>query len=354
MINVLVVEDSIVALELIVRILSADPDILIVGTAGNGEMAIEAVRRLRPDVITMDIHMPKMDGIEATRRIMETVPTPIVILSGSSDQHEALTMFRAMAAGALTALARPVGIGHAGHAHAARELLQTVKLMSEVKVVRRWPQVRNVTAADVLPKRQPRVPETIKVIAIGASIGGPLVLRKILGMLPQELPVPVLIVQHMATGFIQSFAEWLAQASRLPVHVGAHGERVKPGHVYLAPSEFQMKIERGGIIALSDEMPESGLRPSVAFLFRSLAEVYDGDVIAGLLTGMGSDGAAELLLLKEKGAITFAQDMHSSVVHGMPGEAIRLDAVTYVLSPEKIATVLAGVVVGKSNHAGPE
>ena len=161
--------------------------------------------------------------------------------------------------------------------------------------------------------------------------------------------MPVLVVQHMATGFIHSFVEWLAQSSSLPVHVAMHGEHLVPGHVYVAPDEFQMKIAYGGIVALTKDAPENGLRPSVSYLFRSLAQVYGGDTVACLLTGMGRDGADELRVLKGKGAITFAQDKDSSVVHGMPGEAIRLDAATYILAPDRIAGVLASLVNNKAN-----
>ena len=344
MIKVLIAEDSPVVREFLIHILGSDPDIQVVGTANNGEEALDAVQRYRPDVITMDIHMPKMDGLEATRRIMETYPTPIVVVSGSTDPHENTTTFRAMEAGALAVLRRPNGIGHQDYDCTARELVQTVKLMAEVKVVRRWPQARRESALPVAAKPAAGEAAKVKVIAIGASTGGPPVLQTILAMLPRDLPVPVLIVQHMATGFISSFVEWLAQSAGLPVHVAMHGEYLVPGHVYVAPDEFQMKIEHGGRVVLTRDEPESSLRPSVSYLFRSLAEVYGGGVVAGLLTGMGRDGAVELRLLKEKGAVTFAQDKDSSVVHGMPGEAIRLDAATYVLAPDKIAAVLTDLV----------
>ena len=350
MINVLIAEDSPVVREFLVHILGSDPDIRIVGTANNGEEALDAVKHCRPDVITMDIHMPKMDGLEATRRIMETHPTPIVVVSGSTDPRENMTTFHAMEAGALAVLRRPNGIGHPDYEATTRELVQTVKLMAEVKVVRRWPQLRREPLLPAAAKPVAGKMEKIKVIAIGASTGGPPVLQTILAMLPRDLPVPVLIVQHMASGFIMAFVEWLAQSSGLPVHVAMHGEYLVPGHAYVAPDEFQMKVEHGGRIVLTKDAPESGLRPSVSYLFRSLAEVYGGGAVAGLLTGMGRDGAEELRLLREKGAVTFAQDKESSVVHGMPGEAIRLDAATFILTPDKIAAVLTDLVHSKNNN----
>ena len=344
MIKVLVVEDSPVVRDFLVHILGADPGIQVIGTANDGEQALEAVARKRPDVITMDIHMPRLDGLEATRRIMETHPTPIVMVSGSTDPREVATTFRAMEAGAVAVLRRPAGIGHPDHEASAGELVQTVKLMSEVKVIKRWPKAR----------RQPEVPRPaeasraqvdgkVKIIAIGASTGGPPVLQTILAALPQDFPVPILIVQHMAAGFTHGFVQWLAQTSSLPVHVATHDEPIRAGHVYVAPDEFQMRVERSGKIVLTKDEPENGLRPSVSYLLRSVAEVYGRDAVAGLLTGMGHDGAEELKLLRDKGAVTFAQDKESSVVHGMPGEAIKLDAASLVLPPENIAATLASL-----------
>lgn len=360
MIKVLVVEDSPVVREFLVHILASDPEIEVVGTAKDGEEALEAVERSRPHVVTMDVHMPKLDGLEATRRIMETHPTPIVIVSGSSNPKEVATTFRAVEAGALALIARPAGVGHPDHDASARELVQTVKLMSEVKVVRRWPRARRDAAPSAGPPRLAPAPAKVKVVAIGASTGGPPVLQTVLGALPKDFPVPVLIVQHMAAGFVQGFVEWLAQASRLPVHLATQGETLLPGHIYVAPDNSQMKVAPGGRIVLDKDEPENGMRPSVSCLFRSVAEVYGGEAVAGLLTGMGRDGAEELKLLKEKGAVTFVQDQDSSVVYGMPGEAARLDAAIYTFAPERIAPALArlaGIQVagsaGENQGGGP-
>ena len=295
MIKVLVVEDSPVVREFLVHILGADPGIRVVGTAHDGEDALEAVRRWRPDVITMDIHMPRLDGVEATRRIMETEPTPIVIVSGSTDPKEVATTFDAMDAGALAVLRRPAGIGHPEHEATAGELVQTVKLMSEVKVVRRWPRARRAGPAPRPAETAiAREPAKARIVALGASTGGPPVLRTILAALPKDFPAPVVIVQHMAAGFVRGFVEWLAQSSALPVHLATHGELILPGHVYIAPDECHMKLERGGRIALTKDEPENGLRPSVSHLFRSISEIYGRGAVAGLLTGMGRDGAEGL------------------------------------------------------------
>ncbi|NKE73445.1 chemotaxis-specific protein-glutamate methyltransferase CheB [Candidatus Manganitrophus noduliformans] len=346
MINVLVVEDSRVVREFLIHLLGSDPNIRVIGAVADGEEALEAVARERPDVVTMDIHMPKMDGLEATRRIMETNPVPIVIVSGSGDPKEVATTFRAMEAGALAVLPRPVGMNHPEYEAMARELVQTVKLMSEVKVVRRWARIQR-NGAIVSAVRAPPLPKQslaeIKLVAIGASTGGPLALQTILSALSNRFPVPVLIVQHMVADFIPGFVEWLDQTCSLPVRVAAHGESILPGHAYMAPGGYQMKVETGQKISLTRDLPENGHRPSVSSLFRSVAQVFGSRAVGVLLTGMGKDGAEELRLMKDQGAMTFAQDEESSVVHGMPGEAIRLGGAAYVLPPDKIAAALTSL-----------
>jgi two-component system chemotaxis response regulator CheB len=352
MIEVLVVEDSPVAREFLLYILDSDPEIKVVGTATNGKQALEALKDVKPDVITMDIQMPEMDGFEATRRIMETSPTPIVIVTANENPREVRTSFRAIEAGALAVVPRPRGLGHPEFESNASELIQTVKLMSEVKVVKRWKRVRTAPSAPLGREIGLHTDEReVQVVAMGASTGGPVVLQSILAGLSRDFPVPVLIVQHMAAGFTQGFVGWLNQTSSLPVHLPADGEAMLSGHAYVAPDGFQMASSMKGRIALSsDAAPEYGLRPSVSFLFRSLAEVYGQKAVGVLLTGMGKDGAAELQLMKGRGAITFAQDGESSVVHGMPGEAIKLGAASYVLPPEKIAAALQSLVKKASSR----
>jgi two-component system chemotaxis response regulator CheB len=349
MINVLVVEDSPVIQEFLVQLLGSDPHIRVVATARNGEEALEALKRHQPDVITMDINMPRMNGFEATRRIMQSQPTPIVIVSGSWDPREVETTFQALEAGALAAVPRPMGFGHPEHDTGVQELLQTVKLMSEVKVVRRWSRPRGEASIRKVPRPAEAfrfLPGTaVEVIALGASTGGPQVLSVILSRLPKDFPIPILIVQHMAAGFIQGFAEWLQHTTGRPVRLGAHQDSLLPGSVTIAPDGFQMEVQRGGGLLLARDEASNGLCPAVSRLFRSVAEVYGPKAAGILLTGMGRDGAAELKLMKERGAVTFAQDEESSVVYGMPGEAVLLDAAVYVLPPEQIASALTALAV---------
>jgi two-component system chemotaxis response regulator CheB len=340
-ISVLVVEDSPVARDFLVHVLSG-PDITVIGTVSNGEEAVEFVKRKRPDVITMDIYMPGMSGLEATRRIMETNPVPIVIVSGNWDPREVVTTFRAMEAGALAIVRRPQGVGHADYTATVKELVQTVRLMAEVRVVRRWPRfLPNPPIAETQPHTLPTgVHDAIEVVAIGASAGGPLVLQTILSKISRDFAAPVLIVQHMAKGFLTGMVGWLNETSGIPVSIASAGEKALPGHAYFAPDGLHMGIEQGGILFLEKGEREHGARPSVSYLFRSVAKVYGRKGAGILLTGMGRDGADAMKLLKDKGAVTIVQDKESSVVYGMPASAVELGAVMYVLSPKQIPATL--------------
>lgn len=345
MIRVLVVEDSPVAREYLVHIFSSDPEIEIIRTAEDGAAAVELAGRLKPDVITMDIHMPIMDGLEATRRIMETHPVPIVIVSGLWNPKEVATTFRALEAGALAVVERPAGIGHPDSERMKNELISKVKLMSEVKVVRRWarPQQAKEEKRLEVDASAIKFRPDIDIVAVGASTGGPLVIRTILSGLPSDFPIPVLIVQHIAAGFINGMLGWISESSGLQLHIAREGEKILGGHAYFAPDAFEMGVDRGGLIRLQREGYGGTTRPSVSHLFRSIAEVYRERSVGILLTGMGSDGATELKIMKENGAITIIQDQESSVIFGMPGAALELGAVMYELSPEKIASALLNI-----------
>jgi two-component system chemotaxis response regulator CheB len=341
MIKVLIVDDSASTRMYLQQLLSADPALTVVGAANNGIEAIAEVERLAPDVITMDIDMPLMNGLVATRRIMETRPTPIIILSGVLDTAEIVSSFRAMESGAIAALPKPRGAGHPDHEREVVALIRTVKLMSEIKMVRRWPLPEKGGAAFIATETvQIKTSPSPRVVAVGASTGGPVAIKDILSGLGKEFTLPIMIVQHMAAGFIRGFAEWLALSSGMPVHIASQSERLLPGHAYMAPDGYHLLADTGELVRLSDSAPEKGLRPAVSALFRSVANVYGNSAIGVLLTGMGRDGVDELLLMKEKGAVTIVQDQASSVIYGMPAEAVKLGAALYTLPPGKIAAML--------------
>lgn len=356
-IRVLIVDDSAVCRELLAHLLSSDPQIEIAGSVRDGTSALDAVTALRPDVITMDINLPGMNGYDVTRRIMESFPTPIVVVSAADDVGEVEMSFRAMESGAVAVVPKPRGGESADSAAQSRELILMVKLMAEVKVVKRWSRKSVPPIAAAGPESAPGRSSTFpgpqpghavssagfEAVLIGASTGGPLPIRTILSSLPRDFPAAVLVVQHIAAGFGAGFADWLAGASRLPVHIAGEGELVAPGHVYVAPDEAHMGVGAGPRITLGHGEPENGLRPSVSHLFRSAAKVYGRRAVGILLSGMGRDGAEELKGLKDIGAVTFAQDQESSVVFGMPGEAVRLGGVSYTMPPEAIAAAVVNL-----------
>lgn len=327
--HVLVVEASDGMRRQLVERLEIDPQIRVVHAAGCARQAIEYLRREQPDVVLMDNRLSDLDGFEATRSIMETRPLPIVLCAEAATVGD--TVFRALEAGALACVEKPAA-GDAGDAAAAQMRL-SVKLMSEVRVVRRW----QAGAAGRGGGQASAGAGACSVVGIGASTGGPLVLQTVLADLPADFPLPVLVVQHIAKGFLSSMVAWLRQTSGLTVQIAAYGIRPLPGHVYLAPDDFQMGLSADGRILLTRDSAEHGLRPSVGYLFRSLARTCGRRGIGVLLTGMGKDGAVELKQMRDRGGVTIAQDKASSVVHGMPGEAIAIDAAVHVLPTERIA-----------------
>jgi two-component system chemotaxis response regulator CheB len=345
-VRVLIVDDSAVYREFLRHTLESDPQVEVVAAVRDGAAAFEVLPALRPDVITMDINMPGMNGFDVTRKVMETYPTPIIVVSAADDAGEVQMSFKAMESGAVAVVPKVHGGGSDEALAQAGNLIQMVKLMAEVKVVKRWAR-RTVPAWEPgVPSEKPAAAELrsgISAVLIGASTGGPVPVRTILAALPPGFSSAVLIVQHIAAGFGRGFTEWLAAACQLPVHVAEDGEHIVSGHVYVAPDDAHMGVSEGPRILLSHDEPENGLRPAVSHLFRSASRVYGRSAAAVLLSGMGRDGAEELKVLRDLGAVTFAQDRESCVVFGMPGEAVRLDGATYSLSPEAIASAVVAL-----------
>ncbi len=344
-IDILVAEDSTVIRMLLVQLLESDPQIRVIGAVSDGQAALDFVRARKPDVVLMDIHMPNLNGFEATRSIMETNPVPIVICSATSNTKDVVIAFQAMEAGAIACIEKPLGRANGNFDELAAHLLETLKLMAEVKVVRRSARPRPEPPPDVRPAIRLVDPGAIRVVGIGASTGGPQTLQLILADLPGNFPIPLLIVQHIAAGFLSGLVEWLSKTTGLPVHIATQGILPQSGHVYLAPDSFQMGVTADGRIALTREDAESHLRPAVSYLFRSLADQFGPGALGVLLTGMGQDGAKELKAMKDRGAITIAQDQESSIIHGMPGVAIALGGATHVLAADKIASALIAFVM---------
>jgi len=339
-IKILVIDDSALIRRILCSILEKDPQIEVVGEAENGKVGVEKAIKLKPDVILMDIHMPVMDGLEATQNIMSLCPRPILIISSVVNKTEAYSSFRALAAGALDVLKKPDS--DAEWKKLSEILIRKVKLFAEVKnlsPVKVKPQVLPLTGVK-------KGKEKYEVVAIGASTGGPTILKEIIAPLPPSFPMPILIVQHMPHGFIEVMVEWLNYNVKLKVKQAQQGESIKAGIVYVAPAGKHLQVNSRRFLVVDGVTPlVNSHRPSVDLLFQSVAQVYGDKAIGILLTGMGEDGARGLKAIKEAGGYTIAQDKQGCVVFGMPKAAIELGAAIKVLKPAQIAQellILAG------------
>jgi two-component system chemotaxis response regulator CheB len=341
MIRVVVAEDSLTIRELLVELLRSDPEIEVVGQAKTGAEALELAVRLRPDLIAMDIHMPVMDGLEATKEVMVRAPTPIIVITSSSSREDARLSLDALRAGALMVIPKPDNPASPAFDGRREHLLSMVKAMAQVKVVRQWQ--RRAARRPPGPQPRRRRPGT-QLIAIAASTGGPVSLQRILNQLPADCAAPILVVQHIAEGFVAPLASWLNEGCDLRVRVAEEGEMLSPRTVYLAPDGLHLGVTTSGRVELSAAPPIGGHRPSGTHLFISAARSYGNRLTAVILTGMGRDGVDGLRHVKASGGWVVAQDEASSVVYGMPGEAAREGLVDVVLPPDDIGPHLATLV----------
>ncbi len=353
MIRVLVAEDSPTARALLVAMLDADPEIEVIAQASTGLEAVEMAERLEPDLITMDVHMPELDGLQATERIMLRSPRPIIIVSSQARDADVSLSLDATRAGALLVLPKPEGPGSGHFDSDQRQLVAMVKALSHVKVVRRWRGSgaiantpagktgithRRQSGTGVIRKSSGRPLATL--VAIAASTGGPAALKDVLAVLPTDFAAPILIVQHIAKGFVDGLAKWLGTDSSLRVTVATDGETPMPGFVYVAPDGFHMEVRRARSdslrIALTSTPPVGTFRPSASRLFSSAATAAGDRTLAVILTGMGDDGVAGLLEVHRNHGQVLAQDEASSVIYGMPREAMRAGIVDEVVSLQSL------------------
>jgi two-component system chemotaxis response regulator CheB len=351
-IRVVVAEDSLTVRRRLVEVLSEDPDIEVVGEAADGRQAIEACQRLRPDVITMDMMMPVMTGVAAAEYIMAYCPTPILVVSASTNRGELFRTYDALAAGAIDVLDKPLGSEPDGVWEA--RLRRTVKLVSRLKVITHPRAKLNLVshgglAAAAPPasaaRQGPRGPA--RLVAIGGSTGSPAAIVEILRALPAGLSAPILLVIHINEPFGAAFAEWLDGQTSLRVRYARDGERpaYAPGTVLMAPPGRHLVL-RGGALQLTGGPERHSCRPSVDVLFESIAADAAHDALACLLTGMGRDGAQGLAAIQRAGGATIAQDEATSVVFGMPREAILLGAADRVLPVQQIGPAILAAVRG--------
>lgn len=346
-VRVLLVDDSRTARALMRQLCDDDPRLSVVGEAGNGRDAVRLTASLRPSLVVMDIEMPVLDGIEATREIMMRTPTPILIVTAHYDAQDVALSLRAVQAGALSILHKPTGPGAPEFRQDAQRFVRLVKALAGVHAVRRFPQPGGAQAqpAPELPEVRAELSGSVpRAIGVAASTGGPAALHQLLSLLPPSLPVPVLVVQHIADGFAAGLALWLAGATTLPVRLAEQGEALRAGRIYVAPDGRHLESSREGRVVLSEQPPVAGFRPSATVLFRSLADAYGRAAAGVVLTGMGSDGLEGARALRRVGAPVLAQDAGSSAVFGMPRAVAEAGLATSVGTIEQIARTLASAL----------
>jgi len=334
-IKVLVADHSPQVRDTVARGLDGCPDLSVVATAECGQETIDKTRDLDPDLVTMAMGMPDMNGAEATRRIMAYTPTPIVIVARAGHSSAELS-FEAMEAGALDVLLRPDADTLSPDSPFIENLISKVRLLSQVPVIAHLKGRKSDGQGDGAGRT--KSPE--RVIAIASSTGGPKQLPTFLALLPKGLPCAVLIVQHIDEGFIEGLVQWLDRRSQMPVALAQNGDIVESGKIYVAPDGRHLVARRGGILGLEDSPPVGGFRPSGSRLLESVARVYGEKAIGVILSGMGSDGAEGIRAIHEAGGKAVVQDEDTSIVFGMPRAAIKTGCVDYVLPVDRIPSKL--------------
>lgn len=338
-IRVLVVDDSALMRKIISDMLSDSPDIEVIARATNGEEAIEKVTRLMPDVVTMDIEMPVLDGLHALGYIMSECPTPVIMLSTESSADVTMTAFQY---GAVDFIQKPTGNIIPDLSSIKEELIKKVKAAAGVKTIRLgYMEIKTITKIPE-PFALPR--KSRKIIVIGASTGGPRALQQIIPLLPSSLDASILVVQHMPAGFTKSLAERLNMQSMIRVREAKDGDIVEPGVILVAPGDFHMVVKQQKqngkiveVIALNKEQKVQGVRPSIDVLLNSVASVYGSDALGVILTGMGSDGCLGIRNLKKAGGKAIAEEESTCVVYGMPRAVIEHDLADFILPINRIA-----------------
>jgi two-component system, chemotaxis family, protein-glutamate methylesterase/glutaminase len=341
-IRVLVVDDSVVIRRMVADVLSADPALEVVGTASNGRIALARIPQLNPDLITLDVEMPEMDGLETLRELRKTYSRlPVIMFSTVTERGAAITL-EALARGANDYVAKPSNVGSvsAGLEQIREQLIPRIKTHCRIEpatnVLPALPPPGGLSRGPIVP----RVPAPVEIVAIGVSTGGPNALAEVIPQLAGDLPVPVVIVQHMPPLFTKLLAERLSAKSKIPVQEGIAGQVLRPGSAWLAPGDFHMVVERcdAGVRLMTHQgPPENSCRPAADVLFRSVARVYGAKSLAVVMTGMGQDGLRGCESIREAGGRTLAQDEATSVVWGMPGFVAQAGLAEKVLPLDQLA-----------------
>ena len=356
-IRVLIVDDSVVIRRILTDELSKDPDIEVVGTAATGKIALSKIVQTPPDVVTMDIEMPEMDGLTAVSEIRKTHTTLPIIMFSTLSQRAAKETLEALSRGANDYVTKPANVG--SMAEAMKRVRE--ELIPKIKTLARPQRASSCAAVPTSPK-SPSSPTTISgapkksfqvdILAIGVSTGGPNALAEVMPHIPKDCPVPIVIVQHMPPIFTKCLAERLSLKSQIPVHEGQPGDVLQPGHAWIAPGDFHMVVQRQGtkiVLATNQDPPENSCRPAVDVMFRSVAKVYGHAVLAVVLTGMGQDGMRGAEVIREAGGYVMAQDQATSVVWGMPGAVVQAGLAHSVLPlPQVSSEIMRKIRAGQA------
>lgn len=341
----MIVEDSQVVREFLRLIIDRDPRLEVVEMVRSGEDALKALPNIRPDVISLDIRLPGMNGLEVTQKVMAEHPTPIVVVSSDVENDELKISMNALRAGALAVVQKPVGLSHDDYEKLAESLCTKLFIMSQVRVIRQ--RYSPLTSAPVISPARPATISRPKASVIGlvASTGGPSAVVRVLNDLPPTLSAPIILVQHITPGFVQGFINWLDDVlPDLTVVQATHNAIMQPRTVYVAPADSHTVCAGEGRIALSNDPAISGQKPSGTLLFRSMSRILGPAGVGVLLTGMGEDGALGLREMFLAGAYTIAEHESTAVVNGMPGSAVRMGGATAVLPLPDIGPRLGTVV----------
>lgn len=342
-IRVLLVDDSPIVLVLLKRMLATAPDMEVIGTAENGQVALDLIPQLKPDVVCTDLNMPVMDGLELTRKVMEQHPTPILVISIAVQKEDEGNVFELLRAGAVDVFPKPRGGIQSEEEAFTTELLNKIRVVNGVVVFHKAQSGAAPAQTDAGVSAASTAP---RIAAIGASTGGPQALSALLSAVPADFSVPIVCVQHISVGFLCGLVEWLDSQSPLKVLIADDGTEPQPGHVYFPVEDRHLEIDAEGRLRTVDREHFQGFRPSVTVLFESIAKNYGAAAIGILLTGMGEDGAEGLKSMRTAGATTIAQDEATSTVFGMPRQAIEAGAAGHVLGLPEIAPALRRLLGG--------
>ncbi len=342
-IKILLVEDSLIALELLQRLLKSSSEVEVVGTARNGQEALAKIPQIDPDVICTDLHMAPIDGLELTKQVMANFPRPILVISNSVQEDDTRNIFGLLQAGAVDIFPKPTSGDYKEYERVKDRLLAKIKMLSQVSVKAKSNPVIHSNSL----RQNLNDAGTLRAIAIGASTGGPQAIHKIVTSLPAALPVPIICAQHIGDGFLSGLISWLKEDSQLNVKVAQIGETPAPKTVYFAPEKAHLEFDAQGKFIYSNFTSSTGTCPSIDVLFRAIARVYGCASASIVLTGMGTDGVAGTEAIAAAGGTTIAQDEQSCLIFGMAKLAIASGTVKHTLSLSEIAPFLVAKTTGE-------